>query len=96
MQDAEYPDINNHKHQHNNFNLKLDDFLSELSTKVELYDYAIRLNLWLVEWYSAEILNTDRKMALFLKRKRIKLYAVAGGIGICMVVVLLILICIKT
>ena len=92
MQDAEYPDINKHKHQHNNFNLKLNCFLSELNAKVELYDYAIRLNLWLVEWYSAEILHNDQKMALFLKRKRIKLYAVAGGLGICLVVILLILI----
>ncbi len=96
MQDAEYPDINKHKHQHNNFNLKLNCFLSELNAKVELYDYAIRLNLWLVEWYSSEILHNDRKMALFLKRKRIKLYAVAGGIGICLVAILLIFIYRKT
>ena len=92
MQDAEYPDIDKHKQQHNNFNLKLDCFLKELSAKVELYDYAIRLNLWLVEWYSTEILHNDRKMALFLQRKKRKMYAAAGGIGICMVVILLILI----
>jgi len=92
MQEAGYPDIDKHRHQHNNFNLKLNDFLSELNAQVELYDYAVRLNLWLVEWYSAEILHNDRKMALFLKRRKSKMYAAAGGIGICLVVILLVLI----
>jgi hemerythrin len=92
MQEAGYPDIDKHRHQHNNFNLKLDGFLRELRAKVELYDYAIRLNLWLVEWYSAEILHNDRKMALFLQRKKSRMYAAAGGIGICLVAILLILI----
>ncbi len=96
MQDAGYPDIEKHRHQHNNFNLKLDGFLRELNEQTELYDYAVRMNLWLVEWYSAEILHSDQKMAFFLQRKKSRMYAAAGGIGICLAAILLILIYRKT
>jgi len=87
MQKANYPDFHKHKHRHDNFNTRLNQLAAELNGLVELYDYAVRLNLWLVEWYYAELRHDDMRMSAFLKRKKrnkLLIYSVVGGI--CLVI----------
>lgn len=93
MKDAKYPDFLEHKLKHDDFNNKLDDFLKELDGRVNLHDYMLRLSDWLEECFFDDVLNDDRKMLLFMKKRIHRKIYYAIPILMIIICIILIFIC---
>lgn len=94
MKRSFYTDFKWHAKQHRTFNKRLNKFLHELGNEKISNTYSICLAEWLTDWFASHILEDDKKMSSFIRRKKkekLSLIVLLGVLfmGECLIVLFL-------